>query len=116
MGDLRTPEGTARYKAYIKNGGLEGGCRICEETTLKEFQGWKIIKNNFPYDKIAATHNMIVSKRHADEHGLSTDEWSELTKIKNEYLHKEYDYFIEATHRKKSIPAHFHLHLIVAKD
>jgi diadenosine tetraphosphate (Ap4A) HIT family hydrolase len=116
MGDLRTPEGTAHYKAYIKNGGLEGVCRICEGAAMEEFQYWKVIKNNFPYDKIATTHNMIAPKRHADEHGLSAEEWNELTKIKNGYLHKEYDYLIEATHRKKSIPTHFHLHLIVAKD
>lgn len=116
MGTLRTPEGSKRYKAYIKKGGLEGGCRICEEVAIKDLQYWKIIRNSFPYDKIAKTHDMIVPKRHVTERELSRDELVELQIAKTSYIDATYEYLIESAHSQKSIPGHFHLHLIIAKE
>ncbi len=71
--------------------------------------------NDFPYDLIAQTHHMLVSNRHVTEPELSGEELDEFKKIKESVIHKEYDYLIEATHNKKSIPGHFHIHLIIAK-
>ena len=75
-----------------------------------------MINNTFPYDRIAETHHMIIPNSHVTEEGLSDEVKREFKKIKDEYIHKNYEYIIEATHKKKSIPEHFHLHLIVAKD
>jgi diadenosine tetraphosphate (Ap4A) HIT family hydrolase len=116
MGQLRTKESQEKYKAYIADGGLSNGCRICEKKAIKDFIHWKIVKNIWPYDKIAEKHDMIVPKRHAAETTLTSEEWAEFQKIKADLLHQNYEYLIEATHQKKSIPGHFHLHLIVVKD
>ncbi len=72
--------------------------------------------NAFPYDRIAKTHDMIVPLRHVDEDHLNDEELKELKIIKDNYLHKEYEFIIEATYKVKSIPAHFHLHLLTIKD
>jgi diadenosine tetraphosphate (Ap4A) HIT family hydrolase len=116
MGELRTDKGQAVYDDYKAKGGLDDGCRLCEAKPLKSFKHWLIIKNQFPYDKIASVHDMIIPKRHVAEREISSEERAEYQKIKDDFLHKEYEFMIEATHRKKTIPGHFHIHLIVAKS
>jgi diadenosine tetraphosphate (Ap4A) HIT family hydrolase len=116
MPSLRTPESQDHYLKLIDEGILNGSCVLCTKPAIKEFEYWKILPNDFPYDRIAKVHHMIVPKRHTTEPELTADEINELNKIKQEYLFHEYDYVMEAAHRKKSIPAHFHLHLIVVKD
>jgi len=116
MGNLRKPETQLAYRAYVKGGGLDHGCRICEAPAVKDFQYWKIIRNSFPYDRIAVEHDMIVPKRHTTEQELSKEEWAEFQKIKTADINTSYEYLIEAVHKLKSIPGHFHLHLIVAND
>lgn len=113
---FRTPENQAKYETYQAAGNLKKGCVLCERESLQTFEYWRIIENIFPYDKIAKVHNMILPKRHVTEPELSEGEIRELKDIKEKHLHKDYDFIIEATHRMKSIPAHFHLHLIVAKN
>lgn len=115
MGHLRTKKSQATYFAYVAAGGLMGGCRLCEKKPIKSFTHWKIVENPFPYDKIAATHHMIVPKRHVQERKLSKKEMLDFQHIKDTYLHKTYEFIIESTYRKKSIPDHLHLHLILAK-
>src|SRR3989344_1004131 len=92
---------------------LKKGCPLCLKTPEQTFTHWKIVTNDFPYDKIAKTHHMITPLRHVSEQELSDDEKKELQDIKGGYLNTHYEYIIEPTHKKKSIPAHFHLHLIV---
>ena len=116
MGTLRTPGSEANYKKLIAEGILSNGCALCRAESIKEFQYWKIIHNDFPYDRIAKIHHMIVPKRHIPDADLTSSEKEEFEAIKNDYLHKEYEYIIEATYKNKSIPGHAHLHLIVAKD
>lgn len=113
MGDLRSKEAQAVYDAYRAEGRL-ATCKLCEATPLRSFRHWAIVKNNFPYDKIATVHNMIIPKRHVTEREISQEEWVEYQKIKDEILHAEYEFLIEATNKKKTIPGHFHIHLIVA--
>ena len=72
--------------------------------------------NSFPYDLIASTHHMIVPLRHVVEAELSAEELREFAVIKREVVDVGYDNIIEATTKNKSLPAHFHLHLIVGKD
>ncbi len=115
MSLLRTHDIQTRYNEYLKTDASKT-CALCGNKPLKVFKHWKIMENNFPYDIIATTHNMVVPLRHVREDELNSEEMEELLKIKNEVLHKEYDFFIEATYKIKSIPNHYHLHLIKVKD
>ena len=48
---------------------------------------------------------------------IFTDKQINPLKLKDrlDYLKKKYDYIIEASHKWKSIPEHFHLHLVITK-
>jgi diadenosine tetraphosphate (Ap4A) HIT family hydrolase len=113
---LRTKEGAKRYQEYRDAGCLEeNGCVLCVAESLADFKHWRIIPNRFPYDLVAKEHHMLIPNRHVIEHELTDEERKELLTLKHEHLEK-YDYFIEANDGKKSIPEHFHLHLIVGKS
>lgn len=116
MNVFRTPDQEAKYNAYRAAGNLDKGCALCAREPVQEFELWRIIENRFPYDRVAKEHYMVIPKRHVTETGLSLSEKKELARIKKEYFHKNYDFVIEAMEKRKSIPGHFHLHLIVSKD
>lgn len=116
MPTYRSPLTQAKYDEYSKSDKPSLGCSLCEKPAIKTFNFWKITKNDFPYDKISGTHHMICPLRHVKEEELSKEEMEEFEKIKDEFLHKEYDYIMEATYKIKTIPKHFHLHLIVMKE
>ncbi len=116
MGELRSKEGQKAYDDYKASGALSAECVLCTKIPLRSFTHWVILENIFPYDKIAALHHMIVPKRHIIEPEFSKEELDELLQIKESYIHKNYDFVLEATYRKKSIPAHMHYHLVVVKD
>lgn len=113
---FRTKRMREKYNRYIANGGLEGGCRLCEAKTLKNFTYWRIIPNSFPYDRIATVHHMLVPLRHTAERDLTVAEREELRSLKQAtYLNDNYEFIIEATRDTKSIPAHLHFHLVFTK-
>lgn len=114
-GDLRSEECSQRYKECRASNPFGGACALCAKTSTKTFAYWKIVPNDFPYDRIADVHEMIVPLRHVTENELSQEELAEYKIIKQEHL-QEYDYILEGTHKTKSIPEHFHLHLIVGKE
>lgn len=115
MARLRTQESEERYQKLIAEGHLNGGCKLCEAPSIKDFEYWRIIRNDFPYDLIAQVHDMIVPKRHVKEEDLSEEERKEYVEIKRTYVENSYELIIEPTVKFKSIPGHFHLHLIIAK-
>lgn len=117
MGNIfRTPETSKRYKDFIANGGLEGRCVLCDkETTGVTFTYWRIVTNDYPYDLITERHDMLMPIRHADESELTEEEKAELFDIKTNHL-SDYDFVIEPTRKLKSIPEHFHLHVITGKQ
>lgn len=116
MATLRTPEITKRYQLYLKTLPSIGPCILCAKQTLKEFEHWKIVLNDFPYDRIAKTHHMLIPYRHVQEGGLNEEEFKELRKIKETYVNTEYDWIMEPVPKGKTIPSHFHLHLILGKE
>lgn len=116
MARLRTKEAEEQYKKLIASGYLNGGCKLCEAPALREFSHWKIVENKFPYDRIARVHDMVLPKRHVEEDELSQEEKDEYRTIKEDYIEQTYEYLIEATSKQKSIPEHFHLHLIIPKE
>lgn len=105
-----------KYKDYLKNHPSDGSCPLCSKEAIRTFKHWKITDNAFPYDLIASKHRMVVPNRHVPEEELSGDELNELAKIKREFIDSDFDYIIEATTKNKSVPEHFHLHLIVGKN
>lgn len=111
---MRRPETQSAYENLIKEGHLENGCPLCASESLKEFQFWRIISNDFPYDKIAVDHHMIIPKRHVADSDVSAEEWEEYEALKKSYINDAYEFIIESTLKKRSVPEHFHLHLIVA--
>ena len=115
MSTLRTKEAEEKYNNYVKENKSDI-CPLCERESIKVFKYWKVIKNIFPYDKIAEIHHMIVPFRHVTENELSSQELNEFKEIKQKYLYPEYEYLIESSMKKKSIPEHFHIHLIISKD
>jgi hypothetical protein len=107
-----------KYHRYKKTHFKEGVCNLCNKTraaTIKNFKYWRIVKNIFPWDRIARTHHMIIPKRHVVYEDLSRAEKKELDKLRSSYINKHYWVMAEATHRKKSIPGHHHIHLLVLK-
>lgn len=111
---LRTKETADAYRAFRATGALDKFCPLCDKKSIQEYKFWKIVPNDFPYDLIAAKHDMIVPLRHAKEDDLTPEEISELKEIKESTL-INYEFIIEATNTRKSIPTHFHLHLINTK-
>src|SRR3989344_490047 len=102
MGTLRTPESEARYKVVVASPDFKKSCPLCEKPVTRTFTHWKLIKNEYPYDRIAEVHDMIVSKRHVTEHELTQEEWKEFQDIKHSYIQDTYEWIFEPTHHKKS--------------
>lgn len=89
-------------------------CFICSAAPSRIFPYWKIIKNDFPYDAVASIHEMLVPIRHvARDTGLSAEEFAALDIIKR-VLNKErtHDAIIENLDRGRTVPGHFHYHLM----
>ena len=114
---LRTPKTEDKYLKITESRKNSKFCSLCKEKKiLKYFKHWKIIKNNFPYDKIAKTHHMILPFRHVRGKELSKKELEEFKNIKKSYINNgKYHFIMEATKKYKTIPDHFHLHLITLK-
>jgi hypothetical protein len=115
MSSLRTEETEKKFQELKQQGGMDNGCGLCNQQALKMFKYWKITENQHPYDRIAKVHHILIPLRHTTEYELNEDEIKELRKIKDDIVDKEYEYIIEATLKKKAIPGHYHLHLIVSK-
>jgi hypothetical protein len=64
---------------------------------------------------IATTHDMIMPKRHCHEDQLTVDELAELRTIKRTFINTQYEFINESVSKTSSIPAHYHLHLMVAR-
>jgi diadenosine tetraphosphate (Ap4A) HIT family hydrolase len=115
MSDLLRSATLARaYKAHRESGAMEHACALCEKEAIETFTHWRVVPNSFPYDMIAQTHHMLVPVRHVKEFELTDDEREELLQLKRGYVQK-YHFILEATEQSKSIPQHFHLHLIIGK-
>ncbi len=116
MRTLRTKETDHKYEQYRRERSTSTDCVLCPEPSIIEFKYWRIIENKFPYDLIAETHNMIITKRHTSEDDLNIEEKEEWESLKKEFISDKYQFIVEATKKQKSVPGHFHFHLIVAKE
>lgn len=118
MGILRTKKSQEKYSKFIANGFLGEECNLCSEKkakSLKKFKHWRIINNRFPHDRISKINHILIPKRHTLYEKLNKREKEEFEKIKLNYIEEKYDVLLEATKKRKSIPEHHHIHLIILK-
>lgn len=106
---LRTPETFEEYR----NKKAEDECFICNSRPIRNFNYWKIIKNDFSYDAVAETHHMLVPKGHCGTVRGADILEDERTSILNT-LEKEqsYDSIIVNFKKAKSFQSHLHYHLV----
>lgn len=109
--NLRSPATAAKYEAHRETKEFKSRCALCQKDTLEEFTYWRIVDNSFPYDLIAETHHMLISKVHATERELPKEAHEELLHIKNRCL-QQYDLMTMSLPKNLSIPQHVHYHLI----
>ncbi len=113
---LRSAKVIKNYKKRLKE--IKSGAFIFDFLKLpkiKKWDHWILIKNEFPYDKIAKKHDLLVPKRFiANESELEDFELHELWDIKVE-LNEDYDAYYEGTKRNRTVPEHFHIHCIEYK-
>ncbi|MEX2052422.1 MAG: hypothetical protein WD991_01860 [Candidatus Paceibacterota bacterium] len=112
---FRSKELNDKYLGLIKDGFHDSGCNLCKAPSIKEWDHWRVIDNLFPYDLIAKTHHMLIPKKHAVEEELTGEELAELKKLKQGHINENYGWIMEAVPKIKSVPSHFHLHLINSK-
>lgn len=88
---------------------------MCAADTVQKFEYWRVIPNDFPYDRIADRHCMLVPKRHvADLGALSAEALAEYDEIEDKL--EGFDALLKNLPHDQSIPNHFHLHLIKYKE
>jgi len=113
---LRTEEMAQKYEEAQKENQEPEGCRLCNDTeSIAEYEYWRLMPNMFPYDRYFTKSDMLVTKRHIDEHGLTQEEREEFLKLKNEVFADQYDSVLDNLPRQRSIPDHCHFHLIQFK-
>jgi len=114
MVNLRTKKTQKKYTEYLEKG-YDGACIFCKrQKMVKEFDFWILTKNEFPYDEIAEKHTMLAPKRHIEEENeLNQQEREDLSQL---LLELDYDMCILNKKKKRSIPEHYHLHLLKFKD
>ena len=81
---------------------------------IRSYGHWYIVENQYPYDRVAEVHHMLVPIRRFSERGeMEYYESDELRFILRELaLNEEYDSLIENFPHERTVPEHFHLHLI----
>lgn len=113
---LRTPESQEKYAKFLSERDPNCPCPLCSREAIQDFKNWKIIHSDFPYDRVSKINHMLVSKRHVTEENLNPEEWDEFHDIKSSYVNNNYDYILETVKKRKSLPDHFHIHLIVIDE
>lgn len=112
--NLRSPETQARYDAHKQQFNTTKECFMCKYNapTLKDC--WKIVPNEFPYDTIAMQHDLLVYTYHEEEPAYG--DVASLHGIKEFlYIIGGYDAIIENAPVNRTVPQHYHLHLIKYK-
>lgn len=118
---LRSAETEARYleqrKRRVNDPEHNPPFSPTVNNAIREFDHWFIIENDFPYDAIATTHHLLFTKRKVafEWDLLSSEERSELEKLKKEFFNHEYDVFYENLPKGQTLRSHFHLHLLILK-
>jgi len=110
---LRTEKTATAYENAQEEQVAGSTCRLCADPeVIREYEHWRLMPNRFPYDRLFSKSDMLVLRRHSDEYGIREDERAELLELKTSVLVDEYDAFLEQLPKQRSIPHHFHVHLV----
>lgn len=118
---VRSEETMAKYLEFARirkeKGIAVNPFKDWKDYIIKEFDYWYIIPNDFPYDAIATVNHMIAPKREVafDWRLLTPEEEKELDYLKETYINEHYDVVWENLPKGQTVPAYFHLHLLVLK-
>lgn len=92
------------------------GCAICRIPTIEGFplmQYWRVVRNEFPYDKIAERSYMFMPKRCiALWSDLTSEEVSEWNWFRQEMGKYGINFSMWSSPVTQSVPMHYHEHLI----
>lgn len=109
---LRSAEMHERYKNAPKDPDF-----LRTTPSLKDFEYWRIIPNEYLHDTIAETHHMLVPRREfAEEWDTEPEEAAELKLIKQYYLDTRYDSYCLNFSRNRTVPSWLHYHLYIYKE
>lgn len=111
----RTATTQEKYYAQRAAETTTGVCPLCDDDALQRFTYWYIRPNNFPYDAVASKHDLLLPLRHTTGADFTKEELAELEQLKRTVLNDSYQFIFETLPGAKSIPEHFHLHLIAGK-
>lgn len=108
---LRTSATEAKYQATKKS------VRFMKDApSLQEFREWRIINNEYPHDKIACTHHLLIPKRQVERPiYLNEYEIAELDGLLEHVLPQTYDSIMLNFPKRQSIKKWLHYHLYVYK-
>lgn len=118
MQSPRSEKSQAAYEAFKKAHDTEPErlehFNLDDETIIKQYTYWAIIENRFPYDNMARTNHLLVSKRPIESHYHGTpEEQDEFHTIMQELADDGfYDARIENFPKVKSVKQYAHVHLI----
>lgn len=105
---LRTSNGERKYQLAKQQGTL---VLLADEEAIMEWSLWRIITNRFPYGIALKKHDLLLPIRAVpDRSDLTAAELAELTEILA-LIAPQYDFVMENFPKRRSILAHYHLHL-----
>lgn len=112
---LRTLAAELRYQQAKKTGDTKPLELV---DSIKQWDHWRLIKNDFPYDAAFRVHHMLLPKRAAvtSRFELNDAERKELDHIVKTLVHPEYDMLFENSPHRQSVRSIYHLHLVIYKD
>lgn len=116
MSKFRTDATAARYEEHRKGRKPGDPCLLCSVPSLTEFEFWRIIPNEFPYDRLMSRHDLLIPKRCCDDNDLTVEEHAELIHLRDTVLNEDYDTMMTNMPKYVTIPNHFHYHLVVFKE
>lgn len=101
---LRSEENFERYKRERRS--------LKEIPTIRAWTYWRLVKNEYPYDKIFDRHDLLILARENVKSlfNLTAEERNELEAITDE-LQSEYDGILSPFNHTMTYPETFHLHL-----
>ena len=110
----RTKETNEKYKEYLKH---TRSVDFLTKNRVATYTHWIIIKDEFPYDAIATTHDLLIPKRiFAERKDMNTQEAEELEHLVQHTLPKTYEILLDKLSKKaRSILDHYHIHLLNLK-
>jgi hypothetical protein len=108
---LRTPATEREYQQAKKSTRF-----MRTAPSLVDFTEWRIIENDYPYDKIAKIHHLLIPKRQVDRPLMLNEyEVAEYMGILEHVIPKTYDAILLNMPKQQSIKGWMHYHLLTYK-